>query len=77
LFLNDLRTESILNSTVWKLRLICFAFPVVDLAVLGVILLFHDFSEWKLGRIVKNLQQAKKPISYILKRNFPVLVHLA
>jgi len=43
-FLTDLRTKSILNSTVWKLRLICFAFPVVDLVVLGVILLFHDVS---------------------------------
>jgi hypothetical protein len=65
LSLTDLRTESILNPTVWKLRLICFAFLVVDLVALGVILLFHDFSGCKLRRIMKNLQQAKKPISYI------------
>jgi hypothetical protein len=65
LLLTDLRSESISNSTVWKLRLICFAFLVVDLAVLAVILLFHDVKGWKLRRIVKNLQQAKKPISYI------------
>jgi hypothetical protein len=58
----------------WKLRLICFAFLVVDLVVLAVIFLFHDVSEWKLRRIVKNLQQAKKPISYILFRDISIKV---
>jgi len=34
------RIESMLNSMVWRFRLICFAFLVVDLFVLGVICLF-------------------------------------
>ena len=45
-----------LNLMVWRFRLICFAFLVVDLVVLGVILLFLDISRWKLRKIVRDLE---------------------
>ena len=64
LHFGDLRVESILNSMVCRLRLICFAFLVFDLIVLGVILLFLDISRWKLQKMAKNPWLAKKGNTY-------------
>jgi hypothetical protein len=47
---------------VWRFRLICFAFLVIDLIVLDVILVFQDVSGWK---IVKNKEPAQKENSYL------------
>jgi len=46
--------------------LICFAFLVVDLVVLDVILSFQDVSGWKLWKMMRDLDQRLKRISYIL-----------
>ncbi len=50
-----------------RFRLICYAFLVVDLVVLDVILSFQDVSGWKLWKMVRDLDQRQKRISYILQ----------
>ena len=50
------REESNLNLMVWRFWFICFAFLVVDLVVLGVILLFLALSRLKLWKIVRDLE---------------------
>ncbi len=53
---------SILNLLVCSVWLICFAFLVIDLIVLDVILVFQYVSGWK---IEKNKEQAQKGNSYL------------
>ena len=43
-----------------------FSFLVVDIVVLNVTLLFLDINGWKLGKIVRDLEQNQKGISYLL-----------
>ena len=55
LLFDDSRAESSLNWMVWRLRLICFAFQIVDLVVLDVLLSFVDVPRWKLRKMVRDL----------------------
>ena len=44
--------------------MICFAFCAVDLAVLAVIILFHEVSKRKLRQVVGNMESgARRPMS--------------
>lgn len=43
-----------------------FCFLVFDLVVLNMILSFLDINGWKLGKIVRDLEQTQKGISYLL-----------
>lgn len=43
-----------------------FCFLVFDLVVLNVTLSFLDINGWKLGKIVRDLEQTQKGISYLL-----------
>jgi len=48
----------------WRHWLICFAFCAVDLAVLAVIILFHEVSKQKLRQVVGNMESgARRPVS--------------
>jgi len=64
LFSADSREDSILILMVWRFRGICVAFWVVDLPVLGVIILFQDVSGWKSLKMMRDLWQGQKRISF-------------
>jgi len=70
------RTESILNSMVWWLGLIYFAFLIFNLVVLGVTLLFLDISRCKSQKMVRDLEQTHKGNSYKSLRNQVLVISL-
>jgi hypothetical protein len=63
-----------------ELLVVCCSFPAVDLVVLGVILLFENFSGWKLWKIGRDSMKLQKPNSYIsfwsIYRIWPFLIKM-